>query len=449
MEQKRKSQRYQWWQRKAETLLEITTEARQAGESSTDGLGGEGEDSLVWKDVLAADPTPLYVYDQETIVEVVTKLKTELACVDRFFYAVKANPYPKVLQTLYELGLGFECVSPGELQHVLQLFPELSPGRGRLLFTPNFVSRREYELAFRVGAVVTLDSLYPLQHWPDIFRNREVMIRVDPMMREGHHNHVKTAGHQSKFGVTVEDLRSLLPGLLESSQTRLVGLHAHVGSGIMNPQTWKNTADLFLSLLPLFPDVKVLDLGGGLGVVYKYEQEGHEANTNGLALSTLNELLSSFRKEQHLGEGVQLWMEPGRYCVAEAGVLLARVTQLKQKGEKHYVGVNTGFNSLLRPALYSAYHHIVNLSKWSAAEKDGGESSSQKTKGSPFHQKKVQVVGNICESGDVLGEDRELAGETEEGDILLIAVAGAYGHCMSSSYNLREPAREIFLATTK
>jgi len=170
--------------------------------------------------------------------------------------------------------------------------------------------------------------------------------------------------------------------------------------------------------MPLFPDVRVLDLGGGLGVPDRIGQPV-------LDVRHLDRLLGEIADPLFTEHGVEVWLEPGRYLVAESGVLLARVTQLKSKGQHHYLGLETGMNSLIRPALYGAFHEIVNLSRLD-------EPATQR----------VSVVGPICESGDVLGESRFLP-QSCEGDIMLIANAGAYGRVMSSHYNRREPAVEL------
>ncbi len=161
-----------------------------------------------------------------------------------------------------------------------------------------------------------------------------------------------------------------------------------------------------------------MDLGGGLGVV---QNPGADAP---LSIAQVASSLAEFKKAH---SDVTLWMEPGRYVVAESGVLLTRVTQIKAKGDYRYIGVDSGFNSLIRPMLYNAYHPIYNLSRLSAPK-----------------EWTATVVGMICESGDIFGRDRQLP-STEEGDVILIGVAGAYGHSMSSRYNEREPAREVFL----
>jgi diaminopimelate decarboxylase/aspartate kinase len=362
---------------------------------------------------LAARQGPVYAYDAGTLRQQAEALRS-LDAVDRVFYSVKANCHPDVLRVFHEEGLGFECVSAAELDHVRALFPDLEGSR--LLFTPNFAPREEYVHGFETGAWVTVDNLHPLREWPEVFRGREVFLRLDPGRGRGHHDHVRTAGSQSKFGLAPEQLEEIQP-LLTACGTRVVGLHAHAGSGIRASEAWSEVALFLAAAVDRFPDVRVLDLGGGLGVP---ERPGQVP----IDLGALGELLRRFKA----GPRFELWLEPGRFLVAMAGVLLARVTQVKRKGEVTYVGLETGMNSLIRPPLYGAYHPIVNLSRldqpatWIA-----------------------HVVGPICETGDILGRSRRLP-PTQEGDVLLIANAGAYGRVMSSRYNLREPAGEVLLS---
>jgi len=211
----------------------------------------------------------------------------------------------------------------------------------------------------------------------------------------------------------VDDVKSLC----EKNNIHVFGIHAHIGSGILKTGWWAKTGMVLAKVADRFPDVKVLNLGGGLGVVEKAWQ--HPLNASDLA-KELKELKQVFQK-------YDLWMEPGRYFVAESGVLLAKVTQIKRKGNFKYVGLETGMNSLIRPALYGAYHRIVNLSRFTEPVVEI-----------------VDIVGPICESGDVLGHKRRVP-RSSEGDVFLISTAGAYGRTMSSFYNRREPAKEICL----
>jgi diaminopimelate decarboxylase/aspartate kinase len=362
---------------------------------------------------IATTQLSTYVYDLETVRKACENLAT-LKHVDRVYYAIKANNQPDILRTVEASGLNFECVSPGEIDHVLNLFPEID--RKRILFTPNFAPRSEYEYGLEKGIWLTLDDLYPLRAWGELFAGREIFLRLDTGLGRGHHEHVRTAGVHSKFGIPLFELDEARQ-LAEKHDLTIVGLHAHTGSGILQSDNWQNVAETLIEVAQTFPAVRILDLGGGLGVPEKPGQ--HALNMVALDAS----LAELKRNHPHY----EFWLEPGRYIVAESGVLLASVTQTKGKGEVRYVGLNTGMNSLIRPALYGAYHEIVNLSRLS-------EPAGQV----------VNIVGPICESGDKLGNDRLLP-VCEEGDVLLIANAGAYGHVMSSSYNLREPAAELVI----
>ncbi|HKE45983.1 MAG TPA: bifunctional aspartate kinase/diaminopimelate decarboxylase [Steroidobacteraceae bacterium] len=362
---------------------------------------------------IGAEHEAAYVYDAETIDRRVADLRG-MKSVDRVLYSVKANPHAGVLQRVVAGGAGLECVSQGELEHVFANLPSL--GREQVLFTPNFAPRHEYEFAFQQGVWVTLDNIHPLREWPELFRRRDVFVRIDTGHGRGHHDHVRTAGARTKFGVPLFELEELAR-LAEAAEARVIGLHAHTGSGIFNARNWIETAELLTGLRQRFREVRVVDAGGGLGIP---ERPGQLA----LDLQALDAALAHVR-QQH--PSIEIWLEPGRFVVAEAGVLLAQVTQLKGKGEVRYVGVATGMNSLIRPALYGSHHEIVNLTRLDEPATE-----------------MVDVVGPICESADQLGNDRLLP-PTREGDVLLIANTGAYGHAMSSSYNLRAPAPEFLI----
>jgi diaminopimelate decarboxylase/aspartate kinase len=362
---------------------------------------------------LAHEHGSAYVYDTATLQAQARALRA-LQSLDRVHYALKANSNPEVLRVLAAEGMAFECVSRAEVEHVLDAVPGLKATE--ILFTPNFAPRAEYVWAVGAGVRLTLDNLHPLREWPEVFAGRDLFVRLDPGHGRGHHQHVRTAGTHSKFGVPLFELDELAR-LATAAGARIVGLHAHVGSGIFATDTWRDTAEQLAAAAVGLPDVRVLDIGGGLGVPDR-------ADRAPVDLAALDATLAVFKAEH---PQFQLWMEPGRFLVAQAGVLVAEVTQLKGKGSMQYVGLATGMNSLIRPALYGAWHEIVNLTRLAAAATE-----------------RYTVVGPICESGDVLGNDRHLP-PTFEGDVVLVATAGAYGRVMSSHYNLRPPAVEILI----
>lgn len=373
-----------WWEQKREALLDLAT-----------------------------NNSPCYVYDKETIRKKSKELK-QLKAIDTLFYAMKANANPGVLTTMYDEGIGFECVSTYELQDILKRFPNID--RKRILFTPNFAPRSEYEFALQTGCYITIDSLYPLQNWPELFSKRHILLRVDSGSGAGHHKFVSTAGNESKFGIPKQDL-ALAQQLIAKHHILVDGLHSHSGSGILTPELWQDTARMLAELLQLFPDIKILNLGGGLGIVEKPGQQPLDLQQLDAALLAIK---SQFPK-------LTFWLEPGRFFVADSGVILAKVTQCKEKGKVNFIGIETGMNSLIRPALYGAYHEIVNLTRLHD-EKNGV----------------AHIVGPICESSDTLGYDRRMP-KTLENDVILIANTGAYGYCMGSQYNLRPLAQELLI----
>jgi bifunctional diaminopimelate decarboxylase / aspartate kinase len=362
---------------------------------------------------IATRESAAYVYDSQTLDAAIAAV-LGVKSVKRWAYAMKANWHPEILRRMYDAGLTLECVSQGELTHAFASVPALNPAR--VLFTPNFAPRAEYEFGFARGVRVTLDNLYPLKMWPEVFRGREIFLRIDPGFGRGHHSHVRTAGLHAKFGIPVAEMDEVVE-LARACDVRVTGLHAHTGSGIFDVSNWTETGALLAQLARRFPQVTVVDLGGGLGVP---DQSGHGE----FDLTVLERGVAGLAREF---PRIEFWMEPGRYLVAKAGVLVAVVTQLKGKGDVQYVGVATGMNSLIRPALYGAHHDIRNLTRLSE----------------PM-SRRVNVVGPICESADQLGTDRWLP-QTLEGDVLLIANCGAYGYAMASNYNRRPPAQEFMI----
>ncbi|HVN45449.1 MAG TPA: bifunctional aspartate kinase/diaminopimelate decarboxylase [Steroidobacteraceae bacterium] len=359
------------------------------------------------------DRDAAFAYDLEVARSAARALRA-LRSISRVLYSMKANPHPQLLRALHGEGIGLECVSRGEVERVLEVFPQLE--RRHILYTPNFAPQAEYAWALAAGVQVTVDNAHALEAWPHLFAGRDIFLRVDTGVGRGHHTHVRTAGSRSKFGIPIAELPELA-AVTDRIGARIIGLEAHVGSGIFDVTSWEHTARLLTRAAAVFDSVRIIDVGGGLGVPERSEQRG-------LDLAALDSLLTAVALEH---PQLEFWLEPGRYLAASCGVLLARVTQLKSKGGLRFVGIATGMNSLIRPALYGAYHEITNLTRLNEPATE-----------------LVSIVGPICESADVLGHDRLLP-PTREGDVLLIANAGAYGRSMSSEYNLRSPAEELFV----
>lgn len=359
---------------------------------------------------LAADGAARYAYHPATVAERARALRESLPSVGHLYYSLKANPHPALIAAVVAEGFGLECVSAAEVRRAREVAGAAVP----LLFTPNFCPLAEYDEALAAGAEVVLDGPHLLAAAPDTFRGVGVGLRVDPGRGLGHHEKVRTAGAQAKFGTPVDEVG----GFVEQAAAlgaRVVGLHAHVGSGILDAAAWARTGRVLAGLAPRFPDLAWIDLGGGLGVPQRPGDAPLDLAALEAALAPLAAVLAP----------VELRLEPGRYLVSEAGVLLAPVTQVRRRGGLVFVGAATGMNSLLRPALYGAWHPIHNLTRLAEPATES-----------------VHVVGPLCESSDVLGRDRLLP-PTEPGDVLLIENAGAYGAVMASRYNLREPAEEV------
>ncbi len=362
---------------------------------------------------LAEGTTPRYVYHLPTVRERARQLKA-VAAVDAHFYAIKANSHPTLLRTLVEAGFGLECVSQGELQRVFDTLPTLPPAR--VLFTPSFAPIAEYADALARGVTVTVDSVELLQRWPEVFRGHSLWLRIDLGHGAGHHQKVNTGGKQSKFGLSAQRVEEFVEAA-RGLHIQITGLHAHLGSGVESIGHWQEVVDELAGFARRIGSVETLDIGGGLPIPYTDDDEPFDLAAWAAGLADIKAVHPAFK----------LVIEPGRFLVAEAGVLLARASQVVEKDGVQRIGLDAGMNTLLRPALYDAWHDIVNLSR--------------------LHDDALRdfdVVGPICESSDLFGHRVKLPAATTPGDVLLIADAGAYGFSMASAYNLRAlPAEDV------
>ncbi len=363
---------------------------------------------------MAVPGQPTYVYHLPTVRDRARQLKS-LAAVDRAHYALKANPHPAILAVIEAEGLGFECVSLAEVEHVLASLPGLDPSR--ILFTPSFAPRVEFERALALGIHVTLDNPSLLETWPEVFRGQRLILRVDPGFGSGHHDKVKTGGKEAKFGMPMDDVAPAAAAA-KALGARVTGLHAHIGSGIFDAHHWREVYARLAGMADAIGTVERIDVGGGIGIPYQPEADPFDLEAFGAMLAEMKALFPQYA----------LWIEPGRFLVAECGVLLTHVTATMHKQGVRRIGLDAGMNALMRPALYNAWHGIVNLSRM---DEPPGEPA--------------EVVGPICETGDVLGRRRRLPQATAEGDVVLLADAGAYGMVMASRYNLRALPREEIL----
>ena len=362
----------------------------------------------------AGEGTPCYAYHLPTVRDRARSLAGATA-VDRRYYALKANAHPAILRALEAEGFGFECVSAGELARVFDVLPGLDSAR--VLFTPSFAPHAEYAAAFDRGVTVTLDNIEALQAWPDVFRGRPLWLRLDLGRGDGHHEKVRTGGVEAKFGLPVARLEAFAAAA-RALDVRITGLHAHLGSGIEAQGHWRGVHAELAGLAESLGNVEWIDVGGGLPVPYTPDAPRFDLEAWAAGLAEIKAAYPRYR----------LAIEPGRWLVAEAGVLLLTATQVVEKDGVRRVGADAGMNALLRPALYEAWHDIVNLSRLDTAA-----------------DTLFDVVGPVCETGDVLGDNRLLPAATAPGDVLLVADAGAYGMAMANTYNLRPLPREALL----
>lgn len=369
--------------------------------------------------------TPLYVYSENKIKRNYRRLTSALEKGYhrvRVLYAMKANSNLAVLKALLEEGAEIDAVSPGEVH--LALHAGFKPEQ--ILFTGTSVGYEELQYLMDRGVRMNLDSESQLDKVLSIATPGLISVRVNPQLGAGHHEHVITAGPDVKFGVWDADAVRIYCKAKEAGVKRF-GIHMHIGSGISDASHHIRAAENMLAAAKRVSDTigvgfEFIDLGGGIGVPYRPEEEEVEIER------FAEQVTGYFRKRvEELGLGEpELWMEPGRFITADAGILLTRVTTLKDTPAKRFVGVDAGFNTLVRPTMYGSYHHIINSGNL------GGSTQL------------YDVYGPLCESGDVFARDRSIQ-ETAEGDVLAIMTVGAYGYSMSSQYNSRPRPAEVMV----
>jgi diaminopimelate decarboxylase len=361
--------------------------------------------------------TPLYVYDGAKITSQVSKLKSAYAASDvKIKYAAKALTNVSILKLMRKNGVGMEAVSLGEVQ--LALRAGYLPAE--ITFTPSGVDFSEIEEAVKLGIAINLDNLSTLQKFGAKFKDTYPCgLRLNPNIMAGGNIKISTGHSNSKFGISVLQLSEILD-LIKKFNIRISGLHIHTGSDIKETEAFLKTAEVLFKTAKSFPDLKFLDFGSGFKVAYKEGDIETDIQELGDKLTkAFNEFCESY------GRKLELWLEPGKFLVSESGTLLVQATVVKPTPTVTFVSVNSGLNHLIRPMMYDAYHHIVNISNPTA----------------PVD--KYTVVGYICET-DTFGSDREL-NEVREGDILAFKNAGAYGFSMASNYNSRPKPAEVLI----
>ena len=365
--------------------------------------------------------TPLYLYDAEKITGQIQSLKNAFSDSDlKIKYAAKALTNISILKHIRQQGCGIDVVSINEAR--LALKAGFAPGE--VMFTPSCVDFDEIVAGVDMGVFINLDNLSMLEKFGEKYREGyPCCIRLNPHILAGGNYKISTGHGHSKFGISVFQMPQILE-TVHKYGININGLHIHTGSEISETEVYLKMSDILFGVARDFPSLQFIDFGSGFKVAYK--QGDMVTNVYDLGLK-LGKAFRGFYESY--GRKLELWIEPGKYLVSEAGTLLVKTNVVKPTPSVDFVGVNSGLNHLIRPMMYDAYHEIINVSN-----RTGG-------------QKVYTVVGNICET-DTLGADRKI-NEVREGDVLAIKNAGAYGYSMASTFNSRLRPAEVMVKKGK
>ncbi len=371
--------------------------------------------------------TPLYVYNENILRTRCRELK-DLSSLPNFKvnYSAKANTNIQLLSIIKDEGCVVDAMSPGEL------FMNQQAGfkNDDILYVCNNISAEELQNAINNHVLISVDSLSQLELLGKLNKGGKVMVRFNPGIGAGHHQKVITAGKETKFGVDPARMDDVF-AILKKYDLTLAGVNQHIGSLFMDANGYLEAVEFLLTLAEHLPEnaldtLEIIDFGGGFGIPYQKYANQSRLDMQELANKLHAALATWLQKTGYKGK---FFIEPGRYVVAECGVLLGSVHATKNNGENKYVGTDLGFNVLARPVMYDSHHDVEVYRKNGTPDENCIEQS---------------VVGNICESGDILAKKRSLP-RIEEGDILGILDAGAYGYVMSSVYNQRLRPAEVLI----
>ncbi len=384
--------------------------------------------------------TPTYVYSAGTILDHLTRLNGALATLDHLIcYAVKANSNRSILKLLADAGAGFDIVSGGELFRVLAAGGDPA----KCTFAGVGKSPEEIEYALELGVYsFNIESESELEHIDRIAGAKNlrapIALRANPDVDPHTHEYISTGSRENKFGIALGQLPAAYERAAEMRNIDIIGVQMHIGSQITEAAPFANAikklAPIVRELKSKYP-IKFFSIGGGMGIIYRRALESgsgkwwhdHGGETSAFSICDYADAIVPPLRELNL----RILVEPGRFLVGNAGVLLARVSYIKKSGAKKFAIVDAGMNDLIRPALYHSYHEIVPVK----------ETKSER-------ESKIDIVGPVCESGDFFALDREMP-ELHEGDLLAIMSAGAYGFVMASNYNSRRLPSEVLVRGDK
>ncbi|MCC5939631.1 MAG: diaminopimelate decarboxylase [Lunatimonas sp.] len=361
--------------------------------------------------------TPLYVYDGEKIVQQVETLKQAFSGVKlKIKYATKALSNVNILKLMKRAGTGVDAVSIEEVMLCLHVGFEPT----EIMYTPNCVSFTEIQEAVGLGVMINIDNIPMLEHFGTTYGGSvPICIRLNPHILAGGNAKISVGHIDSKFGISILQLKHVHK-VVEAYGLHVVGLHVHTGSDILDAEVFLKGAEILFEAAAEFSDLNFLDFGGGFKVAYKPGDISTDMKDVGFKVSqAFQDFCASYGKE------LEIWFEPGKFLVSECGLLLVKANVIKPTPATTFVGVDSGLNHLIRPMMYDAYHGVVNLSRLTGPERV------------------YTIVGYICET-DTIAADRKLR-EVQEGDLLAIKNAGAYGFSMSSNYNSRLRPAEVML----
>lgn len=366
--------------------------------------------------------TPVYVYNLDKVKENYQKLFNSIPYENKkILFAMKSNFNVDILKTLRYLKCGIDTVSTEEIAYALDLGFKSED----ILFTGIGISNEDIKYCISRGIVPNVGSIDLLERISKNYPGINISIRINPDFGHGHHDHVITGGPHSKFGI-YESYLEEVKRITEKYKVNVIGVHFHIGSGILDFEPYIRGIKKALDISRIFKTIEFVDIGGGIGIPYRENDNNFDLEKFGESIS---KLMDEFSKAE--GRNVKLLLEPGRFLVAESGVLLAKVVEIKHTPLYKFAIVNTGFNHLARPVMYGSYHEIINISKIDSKE---------------FEE--IVVAGNLCESGDIFTRNEEgieprRIQKVEYGDILGIFDAGAYGYSMASHYNLKKFPKEV------
>jgi diaminopimelate decarboxylase len=366
--------------------------------------------------------TPLYVYNENILRQRCRDLKG-LISYSNFTvnFSPKANSNLELLKIVRSEGLRVDAMSPGEIY--VNMLAGYKPEE--ILYIGNNVSEDEFRYAINAGVKISVDSVSQLDMFGKINPGGKVAFRVNPGFGAGHHEKVITAGQKTKFGIEMNRIPEVKK-IIEKYNLKLIGINQHIGSLFMDSEAYLRSTGNILSIARQFDDLEFIDFGGGFGIPYKKQSNQPRLDLKDLG-GKLSEVIHSWVTEY--GKNIEFKIEPGRYIVAESGILLGKVYAIKTNYNIKYIGTDLGFNVLVRPVMYDSHHDIEIYRK--------NDTPSLK-------EETVRIVGNICETGDIIAKDRNLP-EIIENDILGVLDSGAYGYSMSSNYNNRLRPAEVLI----